>query len=384
MVLGVNQQYAAAKPNYIRSFDAEISSIPNIIKFTLGEPDFDMPDLVKEAAIEAIQNNMTHYAPSNGLPAFRQEVVNYLDRHFGLKYDADKNIITTVGVTEGLAAVSKGLLNPGEKVLIPSPYFTLYAASVSIGNGVPVTIDTSDSNFRLTPKRLEEALATHDDIKFVLLTYPSNPTGVTYSAEELEALAEVIKKHDVYCVSDEIYSDLVYENFKHVSIAQFLPERTIVLNGLSKNFAMTGLRLGYMAIPEEIYNPIFIAHQTMVTCASTPAQYAGAIALRDGDSEVARMRSAYEERRNFLIPELEALGFEIAPPSGAFYLFLKIPNHQNQNDKEFALELAKEAQCGFIPGSAFGPGGEGYLRMSYAASMEDLKEGIRRLKKHLA
>ncbi len=383
MGLGVNKKFDNLPGNYIREFDAQISSVSGILKFTLGEPDFDVPDLIKEAAVEAINDNKSHYAPSGGLPQFKEEIVDYLNRHYDLQYDADENILVTVGVTEALSVAANALLNPGEKVVIPEPYFSLYDNVVKTAQGEVVSVDVSENEFILSPEMLDEVLTKEDDVKFVLLTYPNNPTGTSYTAEELEELAAVIKKHQVYCVSDEVYADLTYDGFKHTSIAQFIPEQTIVLNGMSKSFAMTGVRVGYMAIPADIYQSFFVVHQATVTAVSTPAQLASAAGLREGDDEVEKMRKAYAERRNYLIPELEHFGFQIAEPVGAFYLFLKIPEKYNQNDRAFALELAEEAGVGLIPGSAFGAGGEGYLRWSYAASLEDLKEGCKRLREYL-
>lgn len=383
MVSHVNKHFAATKSNYIRYFDAQISPIPDILKFTMGEPDFDMPDLVKDAAIAAIENNYTHYAPSAGIPELRQAIAGYMKRHYDLDYDADTQILVTVGVTEGLSVAANALLNPGEKVVIPEPYFSLYDNVIKTAHGVPVYVDISDDDFVLSAEKLDDILKKEKDVKYVLLNYPSNPTGTSYTAEELEALAAVIKKHDVYCVADEVYADLVYDGFQHTSIAQYIPEHTIVLNGLSKSFAMTGVRVGYMAIPKDIYQTFYVVHQSTVTCVSTPAQIAATAALKAGDDEMEKMRQAYEERRNYLMPELEKLGFDIPSPDGAFYLFLKIPENQNQDDRAFALELAEQAKVGFIPGSAFGEGGAGYLRMSYAASMDSLKEAVSRLNQYL-
>lgn len=383
MKLSTNKNFEKAPENYIRYFDAQISDVPDILKFTMGEPDFDMPDLVKEAAIKAIEKNYSHYAPSAGIQELREEIVAYVKRHYGLEYDADKQILVTVGVTEALSVAANALLNPGEKVVIPAPYFSLYDNIIKTAQGMPIHVDTSADGFVCSAEKLDEVLTKEENVKYVLLNYPSNPTGTSYSEEELKALAKVIKKHEVYCVADEVYADLTYDGFKHTSIAKFIPEQTIVLNGLSKSFAMTGMRVGYMAIPEDIYQSFYVVHQSTVTCVSTPIQMAAAAALRDGDAEMEYMRQAYEERRNFLIPELEKLGFEIASPVGAFYLFLKIPENQNQEDKSFALELAQKAKVGLTPGSAFGQGGVGYLRLSYAASLESLEEAVKRLSNYL-
>lgn len=378
-----NKKFEHTKENYIRYFDAQISDVPDILKFTMGEPDFDVPDLVKEAAIEAIEGNYSHYAPTAGIPELRKEIVAYIKRHYDLDYDADKQILVTIGVTEALCVAANALLNPGEKVVIPAPYFSLYDNIIKTAHGVPVYVDTSMDGFVCSAEKLDEILTKEENVKYVLLNYPSNPMGVSYKEEELEALAQVIKKHQVYCVADEVYADLTYEGFKHTSIAKFIPEQTIVLNGLSKSFAMTGMRVGYMAIPEDIYQSFYVVHQSTVTCVPTPIQMAAVAALREGDAEMEKMRKAYEERRNYIIPELEKLGFKIAPPVGAFYLFLKIPENQNQEDKAFALELAKKAKVGLTPGSAFGQGGAGYLRLSYAASLESLKEVVKRLNDYL-
>lgn len=384
MTIGVNKNFENIPNSYIRAFDEEISSVEGIIKFTLGEPDFDVPDLVKEAAKQAVDDNYSHYGPTNGVPFYREEICSYLKRHYDLDYDPDKNIIVTAGVSQGLSNAAHALLNPGEKVIVSSPYFTMYDTTIRSAYGELVEVDTSQEGFKFTPEKLDQVLEQEDNVKYVLLNYPNNPTGVSYTSDELKNLAEVIEKHNVYCVSDEVYSALTYDGFKHTSIARFIPDRTILLNGMSKAYAMTGYRLGYMAIPEDIYQTFYVVHQAALTCVSTPAQIAGAVALRDGDEEVEKMRRAYATRRNFLIPELEKLGFEIANPNGAFYLFIKIPEKLDQDSRKFALEIAKEARVGLIPGEAFGEHGQGYLRMSYASSMEALEEGIRRLNDYLA
>lgn len=382
MALSTNKNYDNIPGNYIRSFDDEISIYDGILKFTLGEPDFDMADFVKESLKEAIDRNASHYAPTHGVDVFRQEIVHYLKRHYHLDYDPNRNILVTVGVTEGLSTAAHALLNPGEKVVFSSPYFTLYDNIVKSAYGVPLPIETAEDDFVLTAKKLDQVLSQEDQVKFVLLNYPNNPTGVSYQPEELQALAQVIENHDVYCVSDEVYSALTYDGFNHHSIAQYIPDRTIVLNGMSKAYAMTGLRLGYMAVPEDLLDTFYVVHQAAVTCVSTTSQIAAATALREGDEWVNDMRQAYAQRRNYLIPELERLGFELASPTGAFYLFLKIPAAYNQNDREFALELAKEARVGLIPGEAFGESGKGYLRLSYASSLEELQEGMQRLDRY--
>lgn len=258
MPLGLNKQYEDIEANFILAFDKKISKIDGLLKFTVGEPDFDTPDFVKEAFIGAIRDGMNSYGPSNGLPGFRQEIVKYLKRRYDLDYSADGNIIVTTGVTEGIAVASLALLNPGEKVVIPSPYFSLYNSSVGLGAGEVVPINTKDTGFKLKPEVLDEVLSKEDNVKFILLNYPCNPTGVSYSASELEDLAKVIKKHDIYCVADEIYSELVYDGKKHTSIAKFIPERTVLLNGLSKSFAMTGHRIAYMAVPEALYKAMYV------------------------------------------------------------------------------------------------------------------------------
>lgn len=368
-------------PSAIRAFDEEVSSIEGIIKLTLGEPDFDTPEHIKEAAVQSLKNGRTSYAPSNGTEELKVEIQSFLKRNYDIDYSLDE-IIVTIGASEAISSSLGAILNAGDEVIIPTPIFPAYTL-VSLLNGAkPIFVDTSEHGFKLTVELVRETLTQYKNVKCIVLNFPNNPTGVTYSKEELEDLADEIKKHNVFVLSDEIYSELCYEE-AHTSIAKLLPEQTILVNGLSKTFAMTGWRLGYVCAKGKVVSGIAKYHQFMVTCSPTMLQDAACEALKNGQSDIEMMRTAYHERRDFIAGRMEELGLEGPNPDGAFYAFIKIPSHCNQNSLEFCYELAEEAKVALIPGSSFGPGGEGYVRMSYAASMEELVEAMSRIEKFL-
>lgn len=363
-------------PAQIRAFDDEISSIPGLVKLTLGEPDFAVPAHVKQAAIASIQHDESHYSASRGTKALRQAISGYLDRTRGIRYDPDSEIIVTVGATEAITATMMGLLNPGDKVIVPSPIFSLYFPSVALSGAEPVAVDTRDDDFLLTADRLEQELATIDgQVKALVLNYPNNPTGRSYSKEQLVALAKVIKKHHLLAVVDEIYSELTYDG-PFVSLASLLPGQTVLINGFSKSHAMTGYRLGYLAAPAELTSQISKVHSFMVTAPNDTAQAAGLEALTHGQADPAYFRKRYRQRRDYLVNALEGLGLDLIKPEGAFYVFVKIPKDYGTDDFRFARDLAHQAKVGVIPGSAFGPGGEGFVRLSYAAADDQLKAAV--------
>ncbi len=368
--------------NRIRQFDTEFRQIDGLLRLTLGEPDFNAPELVKKAMIASIENNDSHYSTARGSIDFRQAVVHFLKRNYDLDYDPESEILTTVGSTEAIFATLSTILKAGDELLAPSPAYPLYEQLAHVNHAKMIYIPTNDTDFVLTAKRLQESIEAHPNARAIVLTYPNNPTGVEYSGEQLKALADVLAKTDLLVISDEIYSTLNYIG-KHVSIASFLPERTVVLNGVSKSHAMTGDRIGFVAAPKELISQIVKIHQFAITAVSNPAMVGATVAFNDGDAVTEQMRAEYQKRRDFLIPEFKKLGFGVAAPDGAFYLFLKIPEGQNQDDSAFAIELAHKALVGLIPGSCFGPGGEGYLRLSYAASDAKLREALRRLKNYL-
>ncbi|MET3357484.1 UNVERIFIED_ORG: aminotransferase [Leuconostoc holzapfelii] len=381
-----NNRLDLVKPSAIRAFDNEVSAIPDILKLTLGEPDFNVPEHIKAAAIHSITANDSHYSASNGTIALRKAAANFLADRYQLDYHAENEIIVTVGATEAIYTVLTSLLNVGDKVLLPTPIFPLYIPVTIVGGGEPVFIDTSTNNFVLSPEMLTAAVAEHGDkIKAIVLNFPSNPTGVTYTADEIKALADVLRDTNIVVISDEIYSELTYDE-KHVSMAQYLPEQTILLNGVSKSHAMTGYRIGFLAGPAELVAKLGLIHQFTITTATNSAMAAAAEALSTeaGCQDTLDMKKAYQARRDFVYQTMMSLGFVVPKPAGAFYIFAKIPAGYLQDDVAFARDLAQKDKLAVVPGSAFGPGGEGYIRISYAASMAQLKEAMARLSAYMA
>lgn len=374
-----NQLLDTVAPSAIRSFDNQISSIPGIIKLTLGEPDFNVPEHVKSAAIKSIEENDSHYAPASGKPELRQAISDYLKDSRGVTYNPADEVLVTVGATESLASITYGLLNPGDKVLVPTPAFSLYFALIKMAGAEPVMIDTSSDGFQLTAERLEvEIEAAGDQVKAVLLNYPNNPTGRTFTKTELEDLAAVLKKHELLVIADEIYSDLTYDQ-DHYSLATLLPEQTLLVSGLSKSHAMTGYRMGYVAGPAGIMRSVAQIHSYLVVCVNDATQAAAVEALNNGREDPLVFKKAYKKRRDYIIEKMTKMGFQIATPQGAFYVFAKIPDQFGKDDFKFALDVAEQAQVGLIPGSVFGAGSDGYVRLSYAASDDNIKVAMERL-----
>lgn len=371
------------KPAAIRAFDESVSQIPAIIKLTLGEPDFDAPAKVKAAAIASVKENDSHYATSRGTAKLRQAMATFLKRKYDLSYDPATEILVTLGATEGIQVSLAAILSAGDEVIIPTPTFPLYETDVVALGANPVTINTEPDGFVLTPERLAAVLAAHPMAKCLVFNYPSNPTGVTYTAEQLAALAEVIRQYDIFVLSDEIYSELTYTQ-QHVSLAQLLPEQTILISGASKAYAMTGYRIGLLAAPAELLTHIAKLHQFAVTTHVNAAMAAATVAFNECDNEIVMMRDAYAERRQMLVTAFQEMGLTVANPDGAFYLFIKIPAEYGTDDYQFAMTLANEAKVALVPGSGFGSGGEGYVRLSYAASEEKLTAAISRIRDFLA
>ena len=383
LVQHMNNQLSAIQPSDILAFNAEIANIPGIVRLTLGEPDFNTPEHVKDAAIQSIKNNESHYAPSNGTMALRQAAANFLAKKYDVHYDPENEGIITAGATGGIYTALSSILNPGDEVLIPTPIFPLYIAIAKLNGAVPVFMDTSKNDFVLSPEQLTQTLAAHPKAKAVVLNFPSNPTGVTYRRDDLKALADVLADKPIFVLSDEIYSELTYGD-AHVSIAKYLPEQTILLNGVSKSHAMTGWRIGVMCAPKAITAQLGKIHQFTVTTTTANAQAAAAEALSNGMNDAQVMKKEYLARRDYLYEALNKLGFKSAKPEGAFYLFSKIPAGLPQDSMAFCRELAHEARVALIPGSSFGPGGEGYVRISYAASMANLETAVKRIGDYVA
>lgn len=380
-----NANLTKVKPTNILVFDREVSAVPGIVKLTVGEPDFPVPVVAKQAAIQAIEADDSHYAPGTGSTTLRQAISHFLADRYDLHYQAANEIAVTIGATEAIYASLFALINPGDEVLIPTPTFPLYATMVEMLGGQAVTVPTAAPDFVLTPAQLKATLKAHPKLKAIVLNYPANPTGVTYSAAQLKALATILAETNLIVISDEIYSELLYTGH-HVSIAQFLPGQTLILNGASKAGAMTGYRIGFIAGPAELMQKVNMVHSIMITAPSDPAMAAAVpiFGSEAGQQATLEMKAAYQARRDFLTGALTKLGFEVATPNGAFYLFAKLPAAAGSDDVAFATRLAKEGRVATIPGSYFGAGGEGYLRLSYATSMANLELAVTRLTQFLA
>lgn len=385
LITTFNANLTKVKPTNILVFDREVSAVPGIVKLTVGEPDFPVPAVAKQAAIQAIEADDSHYAPGTGSTTLRQAISHFLADRYDLHYQAANEIAVTIGATEAIYASLFALINPGDEVLIPTPTFPLYATMVEMLGGQAVTVPTAAPDFVLTPAQLEATLKAHPKLKAIVLNYPANPTGVTYSAAQLKALATILAETNLIVISDEIYSELLYTGH-HVSIAQFLPGQTLILNGASKAGAMTGYRIGFIAGPAELMQKVNMVHSIMITAPSDPAMAAAVpiFGSEAGQQATLEMKAAYQARRDFLTGALTKLGFEVATPNGAFYLFAKLPAAAGSDDVAFATRLAKEGRVATIPGSYFGTGGEGYLRLSYATSMANLELAVTRLTQFLA
>lgn len=379
-----NKNLDKIEVSLIRQFDQSISDVPGIMKLTLGEPDFTTPDHVKEAAKAAIDANQSHYTGMAGLPALRQAAADFVKTKYNLSYNPDNEILVTIGATEALSATLTAILGPGDTVLLPAPAYPGYEPIANLVGAEIVEIDTTDNDFVLTPEMLEKAILEQGDkLKAVLLNYPTNPTGVTYSRKQIKELADVLKKYDVFVISDEVYAELTYSNEPHVSIAEYLPEQTILINGLSKSHAMTGWRIGLIFAPAVFTAQLIKSHQYLVTAAATMAQFAAIEALSVGKDDALPMKAEYLKRRDYIMDKMSALGFKIIKPDGAFYIFAKIPAGYEQDSFKFCQSFAREKAVAFIPGVAFGQYGEGYVRLSYAASMETITTAMDRLKEFM-
>lgn len=378
-----NKQVYKIAVSLIRQFDERVSGIEGMLKLTLGEPDFNTPEHVKEAGRQAITDNFSHYSGMAGLTDVREAAAFFMKEKYGLTFDPQKEVLVTVGATEAISASLLAMLETGDKVLLPAPIYPGYEPVITLAGAKPVYIDTTDNGFVLSPERLEAALQEHgEQVKAVILNYPSNPTGVTYNRQQVQAIADVLRNYPVFVISDEVYSELSYDQ-THVSIAEFLPEQTVMINGLSKSHAMTGWRIGFIFAPEQLTAEIIKVHQYLVTAASTISQKAAVRALVEGLYDADVMKEEYRQRRDFVYGEMTQMGFTVAKPSGAFYIFAKIPEGFSQDSMAFCIDLAEKNKLAVIPGIAFGPEAEGYVRISYAAGMETLQEAMKRLSDYL-
>ena len=379
-----NKQLDKIQVSLIRQFDQAISEIPGVLRLTLGEPDFTTPDHVKEAAKRAIDQNQSYYTGMSGLLTLRQAASDFVKEKYQLDYAPENEILVTIGATEALSATLTAILEEGDKVLLPAPAYPGYEPIVNLVGAEIVEIDTTENGFVLTPEMLEKAILEQGDkLKAVILNYPANPTGITYSREQLEALVAVLRKYEIFVVCDEIYSELTYTGEAHVSLGTMLRDQAIIINGLSKSHAMTGWRLGLIFAPAVFTAQLIKSHQYLVTAANTMAQHAAVEALTAGKNDAEPMKKEYIQRRDYIIEKMTALGFEIIKPDGAFYIFAKIPAGYNQDSFAFLKDFAQKKAVAFIPGAAFGRYGEGYVRLSYAASMETIKEAMKRLEEYM-
>ena len=367
----ISETVRQLQPSGIRRFFDVANTMEDVISLGVGEPDFDTPWHIREEGIYSLEQGRTFYTSNAGLMELKKEIVRYLDRRFHLPYTPEQ-VLVTVGGSEAIDIALRSMLDPGDEVIIPEPCFVSYLPCVKMAGGGPVPLPLEEKDqFKLTKEKLLSAIS--DRTKILVLPFPNNPTGAIMTENELRQIAEIIEERDLFVLSDEIYSELSYQG-DHVSIASLpgMAERTIVINGFSKSYAMTGWRLGYAAGPEEIIKQMLKVHQYVIMCAPTTSQYAAVEALRYGDEDVARMRESYDERRRFLVKELNDMGIPCFEPMGAFYVFPNISRF-GMTSEEFATRLLHQEKVAVVPGSAFGGCGEGYLRISYAYSIDNLK-----------
>ncbi len=374
----LNKKVTDIKPSGIRKFFDIVSEIPDAISLGVGEPDFETPWHIREEGIYALERGKTFYTSNAGLIELRQEITNYLARRYDLHYDHKNETLVTIGGSEAIDAALRAMIDEGDEVLVPEPSYVSYVPCIKLADGVPVIINLKEeNNFKLTKKELLDAITPKT--KILIMPFPNNPTGGIMTREDLLDIAEVVREKDLFVISDEIYSELTYGR-EHVSIAGLpgMKERTIMINGFSKSYAMTGWRLGYACGPENIIKQMTKIHQFAIMCAPTTSQCAAIEALKNGDSDVERMREAYDERRRYLVTRLNEMGLHTFEPEGAFYVFPCIKQFGLTSD-EFATRLLKEQKVAAVPGTAFGDCGEGYLRISYAYSLENLKRALDRI-----
>ena len=377
----ISDKIKGIKPSGIRKFFDIANKIEDCISLGVGEPDFDTPWHITEEGIYSLEQGRTFYTSNQGLPELREEISRWNKRKYGLEYSADE-IIVTCGGSEAIDVALRACINPGDEVVILEPNYVCYEPDILLAGGVAVKIELKNENeFRLTPEELEEVIT--DKTKILLMNYPNNPTGAIMTKEDLEKIAEVVIKHDLLVISDEIYSELTYSG-KHYSIGALLGmrDRTITINGFSKTYSMTGWRLGYAMGPTAIMDQVKKIHQFVIMSAPTISQYAGLEALKNGDVDIERMKKEYDKRRKYLLKEFDRLGLPCFEPRGAFYIFPDIRKYR-MSSEEFATDLLEKEHVVVVPGTAFGDSGEGFVRISYAYSLDALKEAIKRIEKYL-
>ena len=366
------------EPSGIRKFFDIVSEMEDAISLGVGEPDFDTPWHIRDEGIYSLEKGRTFYTSNAGLKELKIEISKYLDRKYGMKYNYNNEIMVTVGGSEGIDMALRAMLDPGDEVIIPQPSYVSYEPCTLLAGGKPVIVELKEENeFRLTAEELEEAITPKS--KILIMPFPNNPTGAVMELNDIEAIAKVVKEHDLYVITDEIYSELTYLE-KHVSIASLpgMKERCVLINGFSKAYAMTGWRLGYACAPKEILSQMLKIHQFAIMCAPTTSQYAAVEAMKNGDADVVQMRDQYNERRRYLLHRLKNMGLKCFEPFGAFYIFPSIKEFGMTSD-EFATELLNGKKVAVVPGTAFGKSGEGFVRISYAYSIDDLKTALGRI-----
>lgn len=379
----LSKRIVEIEPSGIRKFFDVVNEMEDAISLGVGEPDFDTPWHIRDEGIYSLEKGRTFYTSNAGLKELKVEIAKYMNRRFDLTYDYEHEIMVTVGGSEAIDIAMRAMLDPGDEVLIPQPSYVSYVPCAVLANGIPSIIELKAENeFRLTAEELEAAITPKT--KLLVLPFPNNPTGSIMRRSDLEAIAKVILEHDLFVLSDEIYSELTYGEEEHVSIAS-LPgmwERTITINGFSKSYAMTGWRLGYACGPRVIIEQMLKIHQFAIMCAPTTSQYAAVEALRNGDEDVAQMKEEYDGRRRYLLHRFKEMGLECFEPYGAFYMFPSIRKF-GMTSEEFATKLLKAEKVAVVPGTAFGASGEGFIRISYAYSLDDIKKALERIEKFI-
>jgi len=375
----INNRVKNIEISGIRKFFNMVADVKDMVSLTIGQPDFPTPEHVKEAGKKAIDQNITTYTHNAGLIQLRIAATDFYRKKYNVDYSAEHEAIITVGASEAIDITFRTILEEGCEVIIPGPVYPGYEPIIKLCGAIPVYADIRNTQFRMTPELIESLIT--DKTRCIVLPYPSNPTGVSLNEEELKEIAQLLKDKDIFVLADEIYSELVYEQ-RHVSIAQFMKEKTIVINGLSKSHSMTGWRIGMLFAPEYLAKHILKVHQYNVTCATSISQMAALEALTAGIDDALPMKQEYASRRDYVFNRLQSMGLDVIKPEGAFYFFVKIPA-SNISSFDFCMELVNEAKLAVVPGSAFSEFGEGYFRLSYAYSMDTLKEGLDRLESYL-
>ena len=367
------------KPSGIRKFFDIVNDMEGAISLGVGEPDFDTPWHIREEGIYSLESGRTHYTSNAGMKELKEEICNYLKRRFDVEYSPKDEVMVTIGGSEAIDVALRAMVDPGDEVLIPQPSYVSYEPCAVLADAVPVFINLKEENqFRLTKEELLAAITPKT--KILILPFPNNPTGSILNRADLEDIAEVVREHDLFVISDEIYAELTYGSEGHVTIASLpgMKERTVLINGFSKAYAMTGWRLGYACAPKEILSQMLKIHQFAIMCAPTTSQYAAVEAMKNGDADVVQMRDQYNERRRYLLHRLKNMGLKCFEPFGAFYIFPSIKEFGMTSD-EFATELLNSKKVAVVPGTAFGKSGEGFVRISYAYSIDDLKTALGRI-----